>query len=181
MFEKVEETKKDGEQPLHFYYNREERISKAPESVKKYYRGEMKPVKGFKVLFTGSNKFIFIAIVFFVGMVWIYSGFNKSRNYAKIEGIDCEVVSYAYEDSIYSSVSFNWNPKTQDKTPKNIIATMYLINADNQIANKEEKQIFYKNDTQYIRFKNMDLDIIRCDVEIKINNTQKEISTVVKR
>lgn len=181
MFENVEETRKDGEQPLHFHYSREERISSAPEIVKKYYRGEMKPVKGFKVLFTGNNKFIFIALVCFVGAVWIYSGFNKSRNYTKIEGIDCEVVSYLYEESIYTSISFKWNPKTVEKKSKNIFATVYLFNADNQIAFKEEKSLFYEGDTQYIRLKNTDLDITRCDVEIKIDDIQKEISTTVKR
>ena len=47
LFKNVEEMRPDGEQPLHFYYNREERIARAPEIVKAYYRGEMKNVRGF--------------------------------------------------------------------------------------------------------------------------------------
>jgi len=186
MFENVDEGHPDGEKPVKYYYNREERIANAPEIVQKYYRGEMSPVKGFKVLFTGSNKYIFIALVFFVGVAWIYSGFNKSRNYAKIEGVDCEVVSYSFEDQVYSSVSFKWNPRTEDKAKgdRDIVAEFFLVDGDKQVVNKDTKVITLTKDDidpKYVRVKNTDFDLIRCDVIVTVNGTEKELSTSVKR
>jgi len=59
MFENVEEGYPDKEKPVKFYYNREERIAKAPEIVKKYYRGEMKPVRGIRVLYRVKQVYSF--------------------------------------------------------------------------------------------------------------------------
>ena len=186
MFENVEEGYPDKEKPVKFYYNREERIAKAPEIVKKYYRGEMKPVRGIRVLFTGSNKYILFALIFFVAFVWIYNGFNKSRNYAKIQNVDCELTCYSFEDVIYTSVSFKWNPKTaaKDKADRNIKVDFKLIDADLQIVNVDSGEITIlaeDSESKYIRFKNSDFDIIRCDIIVNIDGSEKELSTRVKR
>ena len=45
IFPKVEEGRPEGEQPLHYFYNREERIAHAPQNVKDYYAGKMQPVR----------------------------------------------------------------------------------------------------------------------------------------
>ena len=186
MFDNVDEGHPEGEKTVKYYYNREERIANAPEIVKKYYRGDMKPVRGIKIFFTGSNKYILFALIFFVGVAWIYSGFNKSRNYAKIQGLDFEVVSYSFEDQIYSSVSVKWNPKAdgKNKGDRNITAEIFLIDGDKQVVNKDIQSITYTADdaeTKYMRVRHTDFDIIRCDVILTVNDEEKEISTVVKR
>lgn len=186
MFEHVDEGYVDGEKPVTYYYNRDERLARAPENVRKYYRGEMAPVKGFKALVNGPNKYILFALVFFVGVTWVYSGFNKSRNYMKIEGLDCEVVSYSFEDQVYSSVSVKWNPKTEKKAKGNrdVKAEIFLIDGDKQVVNKEVQSLTYTesdNETKYMRVRNTDFDIMRCDVIITVNGIEKEISTAVKR
>lgn len=186
MFEHVDEGHVDGEKPVTYYYNREERLARAPENVKKYYRGEMNPVKGFRVLVAGPNKYILFALIFFVGVTWVYSGFNRSRNYMKVEGLDCEVMSYSYEDQIYSSISIKWNPKTEPKNKGDRVvkAEIFHIDADKQVVNKEVKTVTYTaedNETKYIRVKNTDFDIIRCDVILTVNDTETELSTAVKR
>lgn len=146
----------------------------------------MKPVRGIKIFFTGSNKYILFALIFFVGVAWIYSGFNRSRNYAKIQGLDFEVVSYSFEDQIYSSVSVKWNPKADEKNKgdRNITAEIFLIDGDKQVVNKDIQSITYTADdaeTKYMRVRHTDFDIIRCDVILTVNDEEKEISTVVKR
>ena len=67
MFEDVEEFVPDDEadKKLKYYYNREERIAKAPQLVKDYYAGKMKPVRGFRIFFTKQNRYIFFALIFF--------------------------------------------------------------------------------------------------------------------
>ncbi len=54
MFEDVDEFVPDNEadKKLVFRYNREERIARAPQIVKDYYDGKMKPVRGIRIFFT---------------------------------------------------------------------------------------------------------------------------------
>ena len=40
-FDKIDEGYTDGEKPLHFYYNREERIKNAPKIVQDFYAGKV--------------------------------------------------------------------------------------------------------------------------------------------
>ena len=58
----------EGEEPLHFLYNREERLSHAPKNVQDFYAGGGRPVKGlFKALVSNkTNRFMLIAVVFSV-------------------------------------------------------------------------------------------------------------------
>ena len=81
MFEDVEEIVPDDEadKKLKFYYNREERIARAPKLVQDYYNGNLKPVRGFRIFLTKQNRYIFFALIFFVGATWIYNGLNKTR------------------------------------------------------------------------------------------------------
>ena len=50
-FTNIEESRPDGEQPLKFYYNREERLEKAPQVVQDFYSGKFKTNKGIKAIF----------------------------------------------------------------------------------------------------------------------------------
>ena len=96
MFEDVEEIVPDdpADKKLKFYYNREERITKAPQLVKDYYAGKLKPVRGFRIFFTKQNRYIFFALIFFVGAAWIYTGLNKTRAGTTLAGINFELTAF---------------------------------------------------------------------------------------
>lgn len=183
MFEDVEEIKTadPNEQPLKFYYNREERIANAPESVKKYYRGEMKPVRGFRVLFNKQNRFIFLALVFFVGATWIYTGFNKTRAYANIHGINFELTAFEYEEEIFISIKMKRSKKSTDTNPAKVNAEVFVIDPNNQPGDKRDLSYIYEDGEQYLRTKFTDYDIIRVDVIMNVEGEEKELSAMVKR
>ena len=98
MFEDVEEIKPDDgvEKPLKFFYNREERIARAPKIVQDYYNGELKPVRGFKIFFTKQNRYIFFALIFFIGAAWIYTGLNRTRAGTTLAGINFELTAFSF-------------------------------------------------------------------------------------
>lgn len=182
MFENVEEIKPvEGEQKLHFYYNREERIAKAPANVQEYYRGGMRPVKGVKVLFTKQNRWIFLSLIIFCAFVLIYNSMNKSRNYALINTLDCEIQAFSYEEEIYVNLKIKKNVKYSDTKaiPQRVEVQFFLIDPNNQVGEKKTEVMIYESGEQTIRGKFTDFDIIRVDAIVNVEGEEKEISTVV--
>ena len=181
LFKDVEEVRPDGEQPLHFYYNREERIAKASPQVQEYYRGGMRPVRGIKVLFIKQNRYIFLALVFFVAITWLYTGLNRTSNAATINGVNCELSAFSFGEEVYVSVSMKRSKKSDDTIPVNITADIFVINNDNQVSDKREIGHVYNKDEEFLRAKFTDYDIIRIDVILKSGDEKKEISAAVKQ
>lgn len=183
MFEDVEEIKPDNpeEQGFHYYYNREERIAKAPENVKAYYRGEMRPVRGIKVFFTPQNRWIFFALILFVGATWGITGLNRTRAYNSIDGINFELSAFSYGEEIYTSIQVKRSLKSKNKNPAHIDAEFFLVDPNNQVTEKHSETMIYEDGEQFIRAKFTDFDIIRVDVIVNVDGTEKELSAQVKR
>ena len=182
MFENVDEGHTEGEEKIVFRYNREERLKGAPQIVRDYYDGKMTPVRGFKVLWTNkSNRFILLSLVIFVAFVWIFTAINNTRSYCNINGLECNLSSFAFQEEIYVSIKLQ-NKKADEKSaPVKLSADVTFINADNQTAGKKELFYLYSNGEQTLATKVTDYDIIRVDVIIKAGDVEKEISAAVKR
>ena len=183
MFEDVEEIVPDNEadKKLKFYYNREERIAKAPQLVKDYYEGKLKPVRGFKIFLTKENRYIFFALIFFVGAAWIYTGLNKTRAGTTIAGVNFELSAFSYEEEVYVSLQMKRSKKAKDNSPVAVDAEFFTIDPNNQVGDKRSGQMVYDEGEKYIRTKFTDYDIIRVDVILNAGGTEKELSAEVKR
>lgn len=181
MLEDAKESFQENENALHFYYNREERIAKAPANVQEYYRGGMKPVRGIKVFFTKQNRYVTFALIFFVGVFWVYTGFNKSRDYAKINDIDCQIQAFSYEEQIFVSIGCKKNKKSTRTAPAKIDAEIFFVDADNQLSYKTELGMIYEKGEEFLRTKVSDYEIVRVDAIINVDGIEKEISSTVKR
>ena len=183
MFEDVEEIKPDDgvEKPLKFYYNREERIARAPKLVQDYYNGKMKPVRGFRIFFIPQNRYIFFALIFFVGAAWIYTGLNKTKAGTTIAGINCELTAFSYEEEIYVSLQMKRSKKSKSTAPVAFNVEYFVIDPNNQISDKRSDSMIYSDGEQYLRTKFTDYDIIRVDAIINADGQEKELSAQVKR
>lgn len=183
MFEDVEEFVPDDEadKKLKYYYNREERIAKAPQLVKDYYAGKMKPVRGFRIFFTKQNRYIFFALIFFVGATWIYTGLNKTRAGTTLAGINFELMAFSYEEEVYVSLQMKRSSRSKDVAPVPVAAEFFAIDPNNQVGDKRNGQLVYDEGEKYIRTKFTDYDIIRVDVILNAGGTEKELSAEVKR
>ncbi len=183
MFEDVEEIVPDNEadKPLKFYYNREERLAKAPQLVKDYYDGKMKPVRGFRIFFTKQNRYIFFALIFFVGAAWIYTGLNKTRAGTTISGVNFELTAFSYEEEVYVSLQMKRSSRSKDTSPLAVDAEFFAIDPNNQVGDKRTGNLTYDEGEKYIRTKFTDYDIIRVDVIVNAGGQEKELSAQVVR
>ena len=183
MFEDVEEIIPDDgvEKPLKYYYNREERISKAPKLVQDYYNGNLKPVRGFRIFFTKQNRYIFFALIFFVGATWIYTGLNRTRAGTTMAGINFELSAFSYEEEVYVSLKMKRSKNSKSKAPATVNVEYFVIDPNNQISDKRTDSIIYSEGEQYLRTKFTDYDIIRVDVILNAGDEEKELSAEVKR
>ena len=183
MFEDVEEIVPDDgvEKPLKFYYNREERIAKAPQLVKDYYDGKLKPVRGFRIFLTKQNRYIFFALIFFVGAAWIYTGLNKTRAGTTLAGINFELTAFSYEEEVYVQLKMKRSSRSRETAPVAVGAEFFAIDPNRQVGDKREGQLVYDEGEQYIRTKFTDYDIIRVDVILNAGGEEKELSAEVKR
>ena len=183
MFEDVEEIVPDNEadKKLKFYYNREERIAKAPKLVQDYYNGKLKPVRGFRIFLTPQNRYIFFALIFFVGASWIYTGLNKTRAGTTLHGVNFELNAFSYEEEVYVSLQMKRSKNAKNNMPLLVEAEFFAIDPNNQVGDKRQGQLVYDEGEKYIRTKFTDYDIIRVDVILNAGGTEKELSAEVKR
>ena len=183
MFEDVEEIVPDDgvDKPLKYYYNREERIAKAPKLVQDYYNGNLKPVRGFRIFLTKQNRYIFFALIFFVGATWIYTGLNRTRAGTTLAGINFELTAFSYEEEVYVQLKMKRSSRSRETAPINVAADFFAIDPNRQVGDKREGQLVYESDEQYIRTKFTDYDIIRVDVILNAGGHEKELSAEVKR
>ena len=183
MFEDVEEIVPDNEadKKLVFRYNREERIARAPKLVRDYYEGKMEPVRGFRIFFTKQNRYIFFALIFFVGATWIYTGLNKTRAGTTLAGINFELTAFSYEEEVYVSLQMKRSSRSREGAPVNVKAEFFAIDPNRQVGDKRNGQLVYDEGEKYIRTKFTDYDIIRVDVILEAGGVEKELSAEVKR
>ncbi len=190
MFEDVDEGHTDGEEKLVFRYNREERIAKAPKIVQEYYAGGMRPVRGFKVLVANkSNRFVLLALVFFVAATWIYTGLNRTRAYGKLGDLSLELQGFSYDEEIYVTLKLNDKSGKSAGTentianiaPKKVDVDFYFFGPENQVMNKESMSMVYKSGEEYFRTKLTDYDIIRVEAVVTCGEEKKQLSADVKR
>lgn len=181
MFKDVKESSsQDDENSYHFYYNREERLAKAPQSVRDYYEGKMKPVKGIRIFVANrQNRFILFALVIFIAFAWIYTAINQTRSYATTGSINYDLQTFSYEEEVY--ISLKVSSKKALSKPETVSGVIYLIDNDNQIVQEENIKLIFEKGEEYIKTKFHDYDIIRVDVKIYAEGNSRELSSFVRR
>ena len=181
MFEEVDEGHAEGEEKLVFRYNREERLKNAPQIVRDAYEGKMNPVRGFKVLWVNkSNRYILLSLIIFIGFVWVFTAINNTRSYAKINNTSFEIAAFSFEEEVYVTLKVNDKKANEKSPPVKVNAQVFFINNDNQIIEKKELSLVYRDGEETLATKAHDYDIIRVDSIITAYDKEKEVSVAVK-
>ena len=182
MFEDVEEIRPaEGEGELHFYYDRKERIARAPEVVQRYYENPaaFKPVRGIRIFFTKQNRFILFALIFFVAFAWIYTAVNNTRSQVVLDGVIYNLSAFSYEDEVYITIKAKFKNGTGQRA---FTANVFAVNSDNQIQEKLVVEgLADSTEEQSVRARVRDFDIKRIDVIIDSQKESKELSAYVAR
>lgn len=172
-------TENPSEAELNFRYNREERLKNAPETVRKYYAGELPTApKGlFKALVhTKSSRFTFMALILVLALFVALFFFGPKANQNSIGNTDFSLSAFSFEEKIYVSV------KTQTKINQSEIIQIPLefsisaLDKENQIVNKEKIETVITENEEFIRTIFTDYDIISIGVEVLNTETQEKIS-----
>lgn len=182
MFEDVDEAHAEGEEKMVFRYNREERIAKAPRIVQEYYAGGMRPITGFKVLVANkSNRYVLIALIFFVAATWLFTGLNKTRAYGKLGNISLELQGFSYGEEVFVTLKLLDRDANESSAPVKVDVEFHLLGPENQVMEKENLSMVYRNGEQYFRTKHTDYDIIRVEAIVTSGEQEKKLSADVKR
>lgn len=174
----------------------EERIRNAPQIVKDYYAGKVNHFeKGlFRVLVAKkSNRIIFFIMLFCLVIVFINGNISHRDSLKVINGYECELNSFAYDDKVFASIKIHPVAKTKKKLEKMEVPEgkevyfpvkidVYGITKSGvQIKFEEIPQgkIFYEQ--QIFRTSSVDCDIITVACNVKISDKQEELSVKVSR
>lgn len=177
---------KEGEAPFHYYYNRAERIAKAPQIVQDYYNGKgPRPVKGlFKSLVsTRGNRFMLSSIVIFAAFIWIFSFFSR-QSASKIAGTSASLSAFSFEESVYASLKFDAvNGAALEggeslQVPVTAVFTAYEVSGE--ISNRIEIEEIFYGDELFIRTKFTDYDIIKVICDVTAGAEKKSFSAKIE-
>ena len=181
-FDKIDEGHVEGSQELHFFYNREERLKKAPQIVQDYYSGKFSVKRGFFKVLVGNkgNRFLLISLVLFIAFVWAFTFFSN-RNYTVIDSIVCELKAFSYEEEVFVSLELK-ESKEKTEELKNVKVIFNAIESSGVISQTSSEFLeSYSGVKQFIRTKFNDYDIIKVVACVTIDNEEEEVSVVVER
>jgi len=184
-FNSINEGHEDGKEPLHFYYNREDRISHAPKLVQDYYHGNLLKKTGFfRVLVsTRGNRLMLIMMAVCFAIVIFFGFFGKKPNESSVSGVHVILSAFSFEDTVYVSVRLEEPGKKglQIKSlPAPVSVEVQMIDADKQIVNKTDLNGKYDGKEQYMRTTFRDYDILSVQAEISLAGKKGKFSAKVE-
>ncbi len=182
-FSKIDESKEEGEEKLVFHYNREERLKKAPEIVRKYYAGELIQKRGLfrSLVSTRGNRMMFFVLLLSCGLTAFVGFFGPKKNVRSAAGVEFTLTAFSFDDSVYASVKFSepFQKNRSDYKDKRIpvSAAMSFVDADSQVVFREEASEIYSGKQLFLRTSVTDYDIVKvwadftfCDEEIHLES-----------
>lgn len=98
----------DGETPgtPAFHYNREHRLARAPEEVRRAYHEGYTPNKGFLKGLTGNpgSRSMFVSIIILSAIVMFMTLFGQKENTGKADGVGLSLKAFLYGESVYVTI-----------------------------------------------------------------------------
>ena len=178
---------------LHFHYNREERIKRAPKIVQDYYAGKLAPTKGlFRVLVaTKFNRMMLLTVALCFAVVLIVNTFSNRPSLAVAAGFELELSAFSYDDSVYAQVKIHALKKSlKDKNfdidkfikdEERALATFSFVDADGQELAKIQGGARIEKKAFFIRTNSPDYDIMKVAAQVEILGQKAELVSGVSR
>ena len=170
--------KKLEEQGVVFYYNREERLKRMPESAK-LYNGELQRKRGLfrALLYAPGGKYILSAIGILIAIIALLAILHKP-NENTVGGITASAKAFAYEDKIYVNLKFDKDEKAKNAA---VLAEVTAVNNEDTAVDSKTLTGEYTGEELALRTTFSDFEIQKVTVKITVNGEEKTLSTAVER
>lgn len=176
---------KNKDENFHYYYNREERLAKAPQIVQDFYAngGKYKTKGFFKFMFEKkSTRFLFLALVVVCAFSFV-AKFLESKTVPKFIGTTIEFSVFSIDEKVYPRLKLN-SVKNKDSLPQKEIqveVTFKAIESSGNVCDEKKTSGFFSGDEMFLGAIFSDYDIIAVSVEIEAMGEKKELISKVIR
>jgi hypothetical protein len=183
-FDQDREGYTDGEAPLHFYYNREERVAHAPKLVQDYYRDGLKTKTGFfRVLVANrGNRLLLITLSLCIGVV-VFFGFFGKKNEGAVAGVPVKLSAFSFEETVYVSVQLKEKEKNAAdlrNKPVSVVVIVEALDADHLVIKQVPLSAKYDGKEKFLRTTIRDYDILSVHADVQAAGKSQTLSTPVE-
>lgn len=186
-FSKIPDGHAEGEEPVVFYYNQEERLKRAPQSVRDYYEGKITAFKPglFKALVsTKANRFMLFSLVICFAVVVFNIFFGPKANVETYKGIPMTLTAASFEEQVYVSLKIDDVEKRFKGEYKNgvpIFVRFSALDVDNQVVLDSNSTDLYLEKNIFIRTKFNDFELASINAEIDVLDKKINLKTKVEK
>ena len=184
-FSNMDEGYEDGKEALHYYFNHEERIKRAPKIVQDYYNGEgIQSPKGIlkSLVATRANRFGLFGIVIFCAFIYVYSLVGEKPYRKIVGGVEATLTSFSYADEIYASLTVCPGSDTEKAMTSGTITVRFSsIDVQKAVVGEFEDVQSYTGEELTVRTKFPDYDIVAVRAEVRFRGETKTLSSRVVR
>lgn len=163
-----------------YYYNRERRLEKAPESVKKAWdEGYLPKNRGFIKGLVGNrgSRSIFITIVVLSVLVVALTLINSKSHIFRTNNFEAQLKAFLYDEAVYVSLSCESKNEIKEELP----ITLLAIDADNNVVNSSEIMGEWNNQKLIVRTTFIDYSIARIQAQFVYDATNVTLISIVDR
>ncbi len=172
---------KINEAELQFYYNREERLRKAPSIVQSHYDGTEKELpKGFfkSLIHTKSSRFLLGSIVLLIIMILFVTNVEMDRSSGTIKNVPFKITAFSFDSSVYVTLT-----ASESETSNDLLISAYLkgYNEQNEEVTHSTSHSIYDGSERILRTAFAISDIIHyVECEITLGGEALHLRTEVQ-
>lgn len=148
----------EGEEPVIFHYQKGSFRKHEQQIYSDLATGKTGPAKGFfKVLVSSKgNKMIFFTMIVCIVLAGIIGFLSGRKNQGTAGGVKCSLSAFAFEDTVYASVSLSKDKKNRSKLPVNMEFYFEVTTSKGVVAGSESAVCTFvpgeKNDPVHVAF-----------------------------